>query len=155
MWTCNGFLLIVDRRRWWPNNSLQSLDYLLSIPFLTTLEANVSEAYTGYVYMIYQTQCDSIAQCKDNYSTICYENKRRRRRKYPILIVNNSYNLSWQWLKTKQNKTNNMYTLSCIDSEKIWMLSPLYLLRLSTQWPHAYYTYHPQQLLQHKSSWKI
>ena len=82
MWTCVGFLLVVDRRQWRPNNSLQSSDYLLSIHFLTTLEANVSEAYYAYVYMVYQNQCDSITPFNDNDSTIFYEHERRRQQKF-------------------------------------------------------------------------
>ena len=49
MWMCDGFSLVVDRRRWRPNNRLQSFDYLFIYTFLTTLEANVSEEYNGYV----------------------------------------------------------------------------------------------------------
>ena len=59
---CDGFSLVVDQRRWRPNNRLQSFDYLFIYTFLTTLEAKVSEEYNGYVYMVYQTQCDSITQ---------------------------------------------------------------------------------------------
>ena len=77
--------------------------------------------------MVYQTQCDFVTQCNGDDSTIWYDHKQRR--KDPISIVNNSYNLSRQWLKMKRNKTTNMYTLSCLNSEQIWLLSTLYLLR--------------------------
>ena len=67
MWTRVGFLLVVDLRRWRPNNSLQSFDYLLSIPFLTTLEANVSVAYNGYVYMVTSSVNLNIGSSLKNY----------------------------------------------------------------------------------------
>ena len=144
MWTCHAFLFVVDRRWWQPNNSLQSLDHLFIYNFLSTLEANISEGYNGYVCMVYQTQCDPIAWCNDDDSTICYEHEGQQRQKYPIWIVNNSYNLSWQWLKKKQIKMTNMCTLSWLQSEQIWLMFPLYLLQSSTQWPHVDWIYYPR-----------
>ena len=36
-------------------------------------------------------------------------------------------------IEKKLNKTTNKYTLFCFDSEQMWLLTILYLLRSSTQ----------------------
>ena len=36
-------------------------------------------------------------------------------------------------IEKKLNKTTNKYTLLCFDSEQMWLLTILYLLRSSTQ----------------------